>query len=63
MPNHVHLVLCPRDESGLARARCRAQAMGELHQRFDGRFASVATEEAHLTAALRYVALNPVRAA
>jgi putative transposase len=29
---------------------------------FDGRFASVAIEEAHLMAAVRYVALNPVRA-
>jgi putative transposase len=30
---------------------------------FDGRLASVAMDEAHLMAAVRYVALNPVRAA
>jgi putative transposase len=29
---------------------------------FDGRFASVAMDEAHLMAAVRYIALNPVRA-
>jgi len=71
MPNHVHLVLCPGDENGLARA------LGAAHKRwanfvngrgrwrghlFDGRFASVAMDEAQLIAALRYVALNPVRA-
>jgi len=40
MPNHVHLVLTPRDEFGLG----------------------LAVGEAHLMAAVRYVALNPVRA-
>ena len=29
---------------------------------FDGRYASVAMDEAHLIAAVRYVSLNPVRA-
>jgi putative transposase len=71
MPNHVHLILCPADADGLARA------LGAAHRRwanfinargrwrghlFDGRFASVAMDEAHLIAAVRYVALNPVRA-
>ena len=71
MPNHVHLILCPRRPEGLA------QAMGAAHRRwanfvnargrwrghlFDGRFASTAMDEAHLMAAVRYVALNPVRA-
>jgi putative transposase len=71
MPNHVHLILCPRDEDGLA------LALGAAHRRwanfvnargrwrghlFDGRFASVAMDEAHLISAVRYVALNPVRA-
>ncbi len=71
MPNHVHLILCPRDANGLARA------LGAAHKRwanfingrgrwrghlFGGRFASVAMDEAHLISALRYVALNPVRA-
>lgn len=71
MPNHVHLILVPSDETGLA------LAVGEAHRRFStyigarcgwtghlfqGRFASVAMDEAHLIAALRYVSLNPVKA-
>jgi putative transposase len=71
MPNHVHLILWPRTETGMA------QAIGAAHRRwanfvnargrwrghlFDGRFASVAMDEDHLLAAVRYVALNPVRA-
>jgi putative transposase len=71
MPNHVHLILTPSDESGLARA------VGEAHRRyaafisvrggwsghlFQARFASVAMDEEHLLAAFRYVALNPVKA-
>ncbi|MBS3931519.1 MAG: transposase [Sphingomonadales bacterium] len=71
MPNHVHLVLVPFDEDGLRRT------LGELHRRYtgyvnarrrttghlwQGRFGSVAMDETHLVAALRYVALNPVRA-
>ncbi|HTI68314.1 MAG TPA: transposase [Caulobacteraceae bacterium] len=71
MPNHVHLILCPVTPDGMARA------LGAAHRRwanfvnargrwrghlFDGRFASVAMDEGHLIAAVRYVALNPVRA-
>jgi len=71
MPNHVHLILTPSDETGLARA------VGEAHRRytafigargrwtghlFQGRFSSVAMDEEHLMAAFRYVALNPVKA-
>jgi putative transposase len=71
MPNHVHLILWPTTEDGLARA------LGAAHRRwanlvnargrwrghlFDGRFASVVMDEAHLVAAVRYVSLNPVRA-
>ena len=71
MPNHVHVVLTPADESGLSRT------FGELHRRYtgyinarrrttghlwQGRFGSVAMDEEHFVAALRYVALNPVRA-
>jgi putative transposase len=71
MPNHVHLILCPSTADGMARA------LGAAHRRwanfinargrwrghlFDGRFASVVMDEAHLYAAIRYVALNPVRA-
>ncbi|MBL8553905.1 MAG: transposase [Phenylobacterium sp.] len=71
MPNHVHLILCPATADGMARA------LGQAHRRwanfvnargrwrghlFDGRFASVAMDEAHMLTAVRYVALNPVRA-
>ena len=71
MPNHVHLILTPSDEIGLSRA------VGETHRRyssyinarlrvtghlFQGRFGSVAMDEAHLMAAFRYVAMNPVKA-
>jgi len=71
MPNHVHVVLTPSDPHGLART------FGELHRRYtgyvnarrrttghlwQGRFGSVAMDEPHFVTALRYVALNPVRA-
>ena len=71
MPNHVHPILCPAREDGLA------LALGAAHRRwanfinargrwrghlFDGRFASAAMDEARRMAAVRYVALNPVRA-
>ncbi len=71
MPNHVHVVLTPEDEHGLSRT------FGELHRRYtgyinarrrttghlwQGRFGSVAMDEAHFVTALRYAALNPVRA-
>ncbi|QEP42478.1 transposase [Ectothiorhodospiraceae bacterium BW-2] len=71
MPNHTHLILVPSDETGLSRA------VGETHRRysayinarlrvtghlFQGRFGSVAMDEAHLMAAFRYVAMNPVKA-
>ena len=70
MPNHVHLIMTPNG-GGLGRA------VGETHRRytnfinargrwtghlFQSRFASVAMDEAHLMAAVRYVSLNPVRA-
>ncbi len=71
MPNHVHLILTPADEPGLARA------VGEAHRRyaafvgargrwtghlFQARFTSVAMDEDHLLAAFRYVARGPVKA-
>jgi len=71
MPNHVHVVLTPSDEDGLRRT------FGELHRRYtgfinararttghlwQGRYGSVAMDEAHFVTALRYVSLNPVRA-
>ena len=71
MPNHVHLILTPSDAGGL-----RA-ALAEAHRRYSrrvnlregwrgylwqGRFASVPMDGAHLLACARYVELNPVRA-
>ena len=71
MPNHVHLILVPPSEDGLARA------VGEAHRRYtrhvnfregwrghlwQGRFASFVMDEAYLLAATRYVERNPVRA-
>ena len=71
MPNHIHLVLTPHTPDGLARAigETHRQYTGFINARsrwtghlFQGRFSSVALDEAHLIAAARYVALNPVRA-
>lgn len=71
MPNHVHLILTPKDSKGLARA------VGEAHRRYtltvnaregwrgylwQGRFASFPMDPTHLMNAVRYVLLNPVRA-
>ena len=71
MPNHVHLILVPSDPDGLRRALARVhrtyagiiQARRKRSGHFwQGRFGAVAMDEPHLAAALRYVALNPVRA-
>jgi len=71
MPNHVHLILNPSDPDGLRRALSKAHRRyaGRVHARqkktghfWQGRFGAVAMDEGHLAAALRYVALNPVRA-
>ena len=71
MPNHVHLILVPGDADGLRRtlAAVHRRYAGHLHARlqrsghfWQGRYGCVAMDEAHLGAALRYVALNPVRA-
>ena len=71
MPNHVHLILVPGDPDGLRRclAPVHRRYAGSIHTRlqrtghfWQGRFGCVAMDEAHLAAALRYVALNPVRA-
>ncbi|HEX4080613.1 MAG TPA: transposase [Rhizomicrobium sp.] len=71
MPNHVHLIAIPREETGLARAvreahrrytnyiNARAGFRGHL---FQNRFGSVVMDDTHLLTALRYVSLNPVRA-
>jgi len=71
MPNHVHLILLPEREDGLraALARVHRAYAGHVHARegrsghfWQGRFGCVAMDEPHLIAALRYAALNPVRA-
>jgi len=71
MPNHVHLILTPPDPDALRRclAPVHRQYAGRIHARekrsghfWQGRFGCVAMDEAHLAAAVRYVALNPVRA-
>ncbi|MCK6454394.1 MAG: transposase [Alphaproteobacteria bacterium] len=71
MPNHVHLILVPKDKDGLRRALAplHRRYAGRVHARtertghfWQGRFGCVVMDEAHLSAALRYIALNPVRA-
>ena len=71
MPNHVHLIVVPETEEGLARA------IGEAHRRYtrrinfrerwrghlwQERFASYPMDERYLLAAARYVEMNPVAA-
>jgi putative transposase len=71
MPNHVHLILTPKDEAGLRKA------LAPLHWRYtyevnkregwtgylwQGRFASYAMDDAYFVQASRYAGLNPVRA-
>lgn len=71
MPNHVHLVIVPQEESSLAaffgrahrrytrRINFREDWRGHLWQE---RFHSFIMDEQHLLAAVRYTELNPVRA-
>ena len=71
MPNHVHIIVVPRDADGLRRtfADAHRRYTGYINARhrwtghlWQGRFGAVAMDETHLAAAARYVALNPVRA-
>lgn len=71
MPNHVHLILVPEHPDALrgALSKVHRAYAGRIHAReqrtghfWQGRFGCVAMDEPHLLAALRYVALNPVRA-
>ncbi len=71
MPNHVHLVLVPRDAGGLAAllgpvhstyARLVNHRKGWMGHLWQERFYSVALDEKHLHACVRYVLQNPVRA-
>ena len=71
MPNHVHLIVVPRDADGLC------SALSGAHQRYtwvvnrrngwqghlwQARFYSCPLDDAHLRQAVRYVELNPLRA-
>ena len=71
MPNHVHLIAVPENESSLA------HGIGEAHRRYtryinfkkgwkgylwQGRFTSFPMDEQYLLNSVRYVELNPVRA-
>lgn len=71
MPNHVHLIVVPDHVDALrsALAKVHRAYAGRIHAReqrtghfWQGRFGCVAMDEPQLLAALRYVALNPVRA-
>lgn len=71
MPNHVHVIIVPSDPDGLRRtfADTHRRYTGFINARhrwtghlWQGRFGAVAMDETHLAAAIRYVALNPVRA-
>ena len=71
MPNHVHLIATPRDETGLA------IAVGRTHLKYtryinaretwtgclwQGRFQSSPMDDVYFRRCVRYVGLNPVRA-
>jgi len=71
MPNHVHLIAVPQSEDGLRRA------IGEAHRRYtrrinfredwrghlwQGRFSSFVMDNKYLQMAVRYIAMNPVKA-
>lgn len=73
MPNHVHLLLTPSDERAISTA---IQALGRRYVRwfndrhartgglFEGRYRSAVVEaDRYLMACMRYLELNPVRAA
>jgi putative transposase len=71
MPNHVHVIAIPSDEDGLRRtfADAHRRYTGFINARhrwtghlWQGRFGAVVMDEEHLAHAMRYVALNPVRA-
>jgi putative transposase len=72
MTNHVHFVAVPYSETSLARGfgeahrrytRMKNFAQGVRGYLFQGRFNSSVLDEKLLLAAVRYVELNPVRAA
>lgn len=71
MPNHIHLIAVPHSEDSLRRA------IGEAHRRYtrlinfredwrghlwQGRFSSFVMDNKYLQSAVRYIAMNPVKA-
>ena len=56
MPNHVHIIAVPRDADSLS------QTFRHVHRHYTGYINARLRTTGHLCAALRYVALNPVRA-
>ncbi|GJL98332.1 MAG: transposase [Methyloligella sp.] len=71
MPNHVHLIVTPKDQDGLRKtvANTHRRYAARINQRnkwtghlWQGRYGSVVMDEAHLYNAFAYVLLNPVRA-
>ncbi len=72
MTNHVHLLLAPRDSTGLARLMKRlAGRQTRHHNRLEGRTgtlwegrykSSLVEHDEYLLACSRYIELNPVRA-
>lgn len=71
MPNHIHMVVVPREEASLAKffgpLHCRyAVKVNAVHgwqgHLWQQRFYSTVMDETHALAAMRYVELNPVRA-
>jgi putative transposase len=72
MGNHVHLIVAPEKETSLAQALGRTHndyarwlnlRRGETGHLWQNRYYSCPLDEPHQWAALRYVELNPVRAA
>ena len=72
MPNHVHLLLTPRDSASLAVFIKRVAQRFAQHRNRDGRgtgklfeqryYGAPIQSEAHLAVATMYIELNPVRA-
>jgi putative transposase len=72
MPNHVHLLVTPSDETALSRfmqalGRRYVRWFNDRHRRtgtlWEGRFRSTVIEaDRYLFACMRYIELNPVRA-
>ncbi|MBS1270858.1 MAG: hypothetical protein MAG794_01826 [Gammaproteobacteria bacterium] len=71
MPNHVHLVIVPRQQESLAKClgRVHRKYALQINERYEWRghlwqerFHSFVMDEQHLLAAVRYTELNPVRA-